>query len=69
MEAYRYYDPNAKIAGPEAVRKGYDQIWIMRYVQDVFDPQDKVRAKVESLGYKNKGEYDFNGVDVWEYTK
>ena len=67
-EAYRYYAPNAKIAGPEGVKKGFNQIWLMRYVQDVFDPGDKVRTKIESLGYKNVGEYDFNGVDVWEYT-
>jgi len=69
MEAYKYYAPNAKIAGPEAVKNGYDQIWLMRYVQDVFDPGDITRVKVESLGYKNVGEYDFNGVVVWEYVK
>jgi hypothetical protein len=68
MEAYLFYAPNAKIAGPEAIKRGYDQVWLMRYVQDVFDPGDKVRTKIESLGYKNAGEYDFNGVDVWEYT-
>jgi uncharacterized membrane protein len=65
MEAYRYYAPNAKIAGPEGVRAGYDEIWLIRYVQDIFDPQDKARAKIESLDYKKLGEYNFNGVVVW----
>lgn len=69
MEAYRYYAPDAKIAGPEAIKNGYDQIWLMRYVQDVFDPGDTVRVKIEKLGYKKSGEYDFNGVVVWEYSK
>lgn len=68
-EAYRYYAPNAKIAGPEGIKKGYDQVWLMRYVQDVFDPGDKVRGKIESLGYKISGEYNFNGVGVWKYSK
>ena len=69
MEAYLYYAPDAKIAGPEMIKKGYGQIWLMRYVQNVFDPQDKVRSQIESLGYKRMAEHDFNGVSVWEYLK
>jgi len=68
MEAYRYYAPDAKIAGPEGIKSGYDHVWLMRYVKDVFDPGDKAEAKIENLGYKKLGEYDFNGVVVWEYA-
>lgn len=69
MEAYRYYAPNAKIAGPEALSPEYDQIWLMRYVQAVFDPEDGLRQKIEALKYQKSGEFDFNGIVVWEYTK
>lgn len=68
-EAYLFYAPNAKIAGPEGVKPGYDQLWLMRYVQSVFDPADHTRIRVEALGYKKTGEYNFNGVPVWEYIK
>lgn len=67
MEAYRYYAPNAKIAGPTGIKNGYNQIWLMRYLKDVFDPQDLARKKVENLGYKKTREFDFNGVVIWEY--
>lgn len=70
MEAYRYYSKgNDKIAGPKGIQGGYKQIWLMRYLQDVFDPQDKLKAKIEELEYKKQAEYDFNGVVVWKYEK
>lgn len=69
MEAYRYYHPDGKIAGPAGLRIGYDQVWLMRYLKDVFDPQDETRIRIENLGYKKVGEYDFNGVVVWKYIK
>lgn len=69
MEAYRYYDSNAKISGPEGLNNGFDQIWLMRYVQPIFDPEDKVRAQVEKMNYIKQAEYDFNGVVVWKYSK
>ncbi|MFH1864200.1 MAG: glycosyltransferase family 39 protein [bacterium] len=69
MEAYRYYDSNAKISGPEGLNNGFDQIWLMRYVQPIFDPEDKVRAQVEKMNYIKQAEYDFNGVVVWKYKK
>ncbi|OGM70766.1 hypothetical protein A2975_02655 [Candidatus Woesebacteria bacterium RIFCSPLOWO2_01_FULL_44_14] len=68
MEAYRYYAPGAKLAGgPDTLKGEFDTIWLMRYVQPLFDPSDTVRQKIESLGYEKQGEYDFNGVVVWRY--
>lgn len=67
MEAYRYYAPGAKIAGPKAIKSGYNQIWLMRYVREIFDPEDLARKTVENLGYKKSREFNFNGVVVWEY--
>jgi len=69
MEAYRYYDSNAKISGPGAMSGNNDQIWLMRYLQPVFDPSDSLRAKIQDAGYNKEGEYDFNGVVVWKYKK
>jgi hypothetical protein len=61
MEAYRYYSPDAKIAGPVGISAGYNQIWLMTYVRDVFDKEDNTRKAVENLGYIKLGEYDFRG--------
>jgi uncharacterized membrane protein len=70
-EAFRYYDTDRKIRinGPAYIYEGYDIIWLMRYAQPIFDPNDKVRKDIESLGYSKIGEHDFNGVTVWKYIK
>ena len=39
----------------------------MRYVQEIFDPEDKLRKEIERQGFVKKGEYAFNGVVVWKY--
>lgn len=69
MEAYKFYDTDAKISGPKGLNHDYDQIWLMRYVQPIFDPQDKLREEIENSGYEKVGEYDFNGVVVWKYER
>ena len=70
-EAFRYYDPanEIKVGGPKLIGVGYDTIWLMRYVQPIFDPNDMVRKDIESLGYIKIGEHNFNGVTVWKYMK
>ena len=69
MEAYKYYSKDAKIAGPTGLSEGLDLIWLMRYVQPMFDPEDKLRQEVEEFGYQKTGEFDFNKVVVWRYEK
>jgi hypothetical protein len=69
MEAYKYYSKDAKIAGPTGLNEDFDLIWLMRYVQPMFDPEDKLRQEVEKLGYQKTGEFDFNKVVVWRYEK
>jgi mannosyltransferase len=69
MEAYLYYASDAKITGPKGVHGGYDQVWLMRYALEIFDPNDTTRAKVENLGYKKVDEYFFNGITVWKYVQ
>src|SRR5258708_7282102 len=69
MEGYRYYAPNALIYGPEAIRTGYSEVWLLRYAQPISDPNDLTRLRLESLNYKKMQELDFNGVVVWRYVK
>jgi hypothetical protein len=68
MEAYRYYAPNALIYGPEAINKYHKSIWLVRYAQVISNPSDTTRLRIEGLGYKKTGEFDFNGVTIWKYT-
>lgn len=68
MEGYRYYDSQRELYfGTEGVTGEAGEIWLMRYVWDVFDPQDRVRQEVETKGYTKESEFDFNGVVVWRY--
>lgn len=67
-EAYSYYTRNVASYGPGGLNKdSFDTIWLMRYAQPIFDPNDNLRQKVEGLGYQKVQEKDFNGVVVWEY--
>ncbi len=69
-EAYSYYAESVSSYGPEELEKpGFDTIWLMRYVQPIFDPKDTLRRKVEGTGYRKIEERDFNGVVVWEYRR
>lgn len=69
MEGYRYYSKSDKLKGPDGLSNEYSQIWLMRYVQPIFDPDDSLRERVEKLDYSKVKEYNFNGVVVWEYKK
>jgi len=69
MEAYKYYDSKTNISGPQGFNTNYEEIWLMRYLQPVFDSKDLLRAKIEASGYNKEKEYDFNGVVVWKYIK
>ncbi len=67
MEAYLYYAPDAKIAGPEGIVRGYDQIWLMSYLSDIFDAGGTVKLNVEALGYENTASYTFRGIGTVHY--
>lgn len=69
MEGYRYYNRSVSSFGPSGFNQADDLIWLSRYVQPMFDPEDKLKQEIESSGYRKQGEYDFNGVVVWKYEK
>ena len=67
-EGFRYYaDSEGVIAKSNEISSNLEKLWYIRYVQDVFDPGDLVRDRIESVGYKRNNVYDFNGIIVWEY--
>ncbi len=75
MEGYNYYlkdrNPTWKVNAypPDALDRKSNIIWLMRYVQDIFDQEDSVRQTVEKYRYKKTREHDFNGIVVWRYDK
>lgn len=44
-------------------------VYLMRYVQEIFDPTDFLRASLEARNYKKTEEKGFNGVLIWKYKK
>lgn len=69
MEGYKYYFPNAKIQGPESFDAEVSEVWLLGYVKDIFDPEDKLKNKIEQSGYVKIDEYNFNGIPVYKYKK
>lgn len=68
-EALIYYEKDNQVISKEELSSNDMQIWLSRYVWEIFDPTDLTRYKIEDLGYKKMGEYNFNGVELWKYTK
>jgi len=69
MEGYRYYNPPVEPVDGRKFEAGADTVWLMRYVQDVFDQADSVRSLVEASGYTKQEELNFNGIVVWKYER
>ncbi|MBI4099941.1 glycosyltransferase family 39 protein [Candidatus Microgenomates bacterium] len=42
--------------------------YLVRYVQEIFDPTDSQRIFLEKTGYKNVEQRNFNGVVIWKYV-
>lgn len=47
---------------------GSGPVYLIRYVQEIFDPTDSQRKFLETTGYKNVEQRNFNGVIVWKYV-
>lgn len=68
-EALTYYGKGSQIVDVLSLEPGDREIWLSRYVWEIVDPADNTRHKIESLGYNKAGEYNFNGVVFWKYSK
>lgn len=67
FEALEYYKPVLAFGDLSILDEETEEVWLMRYVWDVFNPSDSVRGEIENRGYVKQEEYDFNGVVVWRY--
>ncbi len=68
-EALIYYGKEGQITQPADLGSSDTTVWLSRYVVEITDPTDLTRLKLESLGYTKTGEYSFNGVVLWKYSK
>jgi len=69
MEAVSYYYPEGDYGILEDKDFDRSELWLMRYVADIFDPEDKVRSKIEDSGFAERSEHNFRGVVVYKYEK
>jgi len=76
----KYYDPEQKIDLVSVAKDigvvggigeiGGDkesQIYYIRYLVPLFDPNERILAKLEEQGYTKVKEISFNQIPVWEY--
>lgn len=67
MEAYKYYSTKNNFSGPSGISASLDEIWLMRYVYDIVDPEDATRKEIEELGFEFVSDHNLNGVIVYKY--
>jgi len=69
-EALIYYGLDKQIVSVQELKSDLpQQVWLSRYVWNVFDPSDSTRKNIEELGYNWSEEVNLNGVVVWKYIK
>lgn len=68
-EALIYYGKGDNVVYYVDSKGGEREIWLSRYVWNVFDPTDQAKLKIENLGYNKVQELNFNGVEIWKYKK
>ncbi len=68
-EPYNYYQTQIPATDQIQIETLPDTIYLVRYVQEIFDPSDQHRLTLEKLGYKRVSQKSFNGVVVWVYQK
>jgi uncharacterized membrane protein len=69
-DPYRYYGQPAPVVDKSAWQNETPhQVWLFRYVQEIFDPEDLLPKQLESGGYRKIEEKSFNQVLVWRYEK
>ena len=66
-EALEYYGKGKQIVNINNFNGWQKEIWLSRYVWQVFDSNDLARKKVEGLGYNKVLESNFNGVVFYKY--
>lgn len=67
-EALTYYQKGNQIVYYKDFEGGMEEVWLSRYVWNLFDPNDLARIKIEGLGYNKVTELNLNGVEFWKYS-
>jgi len=68
-EALVYYEIDDNVIPKEELTLNDNQIWLSRYVWNVFDANDSTRKYIENLGYNWTAEVNLNGLIFWKYIK
>lgn len=64
----KYYNPTIVVNDVNTISIGQERtIYLIRYVQEIFDQRDFLRHVLELSGYTKTEEKTFNGVVVWKY--
>ena len=67
QEAFKYYAKDGlQVIRSEEI-EDHEIVYLVRYVQDISDPADLARKKLEEKGYNKILEKDFKGVIIWQY--
>ncbi len=64
-----YYSPSLIVEDTKNFKPSSKNIYLIRYVQEFFDPNDTLRKTLESRGYTKTEEKGFNNVLVWKYQQ
>jgi len=68
-EAMIYYKKDGQIINSAQLTKNDREVWLSRYVWEIFDPGDTARLRIESLGYNKTSTHNFNGVVFFRYAR
>lgn len=64
-----YYDSKIKVYDKNSIPvNNFQSIYLIRYVQEIFDPADSLKNYLETNNYKQVEQKNFNGVIVWKYS-
>ena len=66
-EALMYYQKTT--VNINNLEQGSKKVWLIRYVWPINDPESFAPKLLEGLGYNKDQEWDFRGVEFWEYSK
>lgn len=66
---YQYYQSDVPAIDQVDFDTFPETVFLLRYVQDIFDPTDSQKTTLEETGYIFVEARDFNGVVVWVYQR
>jgi len=68
-EGLIYYKKSDQIiSSQELLNKSYEEVWLSRYVWEIFDTNDLTRKYIEELGYNKVSEANLNGILLYKYA-